>query len=104
MDDKATEIINKDLILREKLAVEITSMAIDRTLLSFIRTSLYFAVAGMTVSSLLKTAYSSWIDVLFWIIAAIILIIGFISFIRQKKRLAANRIHIGNYKLDWDED
>jgi len=79
-------------------------MAIDRTLLSFIRTSLYFAVAGMTVSSLLKTAYSSWIDVLFWIIAAIILIIGFISFIRQKKRLAANRIHIGNYKLDWDED
>ncbi len=104
MDDKATEIINKDLILREKLAVERTSMAIDRTLLSFIRTSLYFAVAGMTVSSLLKTAYSSWIDVLFWIIAAIILIIGFISFIRQKKRLAANRIHIGNYKLDWDED
>ena len=104
MQDKSAEIINKDLILREKLAVERTNMAIDRTLLSLIRTSLYFAVAGMTVTSLLKTAYSGWIDILFWFIAALILIIGFISFFRQKKRLAANRMHIGNYKLVWDED
>lgn len=42
--------INKDLILREKLAIE-------RTLLSFIRTSLYFVIAGMTVNSLLKVSY-----------------------------------------------
>mgnify|MGYP003468150680 FL=1 len=104
MQDKSAEIINKDLILREKLAVERTNMAIDRTLLSFIRTSLYFAVAGMTVTSLLKTAYSGWIDILFWFISVLILIIGFISFFRQKKRLAANRMHIGNYKLVWDED
>ena len=52
MDNSAN--INKDLILREKLAIERTAMAIDTTLLSFIRTSLYFAVAGLTVNSFLK--------------------------------------------------
>jgi len=104
MDDKSTEIINKDIILREKLAIERTSMAIDRTLLAFIRTSLYFAVAGMTVTSLLKTDYSGWIDIVFWIISALLIIIGFISFYRQKKRRSINKMHVGNYKLDWDED
>ena len=44
--DQTEKRINKDLILREKLAIERTDMAIDRTLLSFIRTSLYFVIAG----------------------------------------------------------
>ena len=46
--------INKDLILREKLAVQRTVMANQTTLLSFIRTSLYFLVAGLSLKSLLK--------------------------------------------------
>ena len=51
---KSNEILNKDLILRENLAIERTDMAIDRTLLAFVRTSLYFAIAGMTLNSLLN--------------------------------------------------
>ena len=46
--------INKDLILREKLALQRTVMANQTTLLSFIRTSLYFLVAGLSLKSLLK--------------------------------------------------
>ena len=46
--------LNKDLILRERLAVERTDMAIDRTLPAFIRTALYFAIASMTVNRLVK--------------------------------------------------
>ena len=96
--------INKDLILREKLAIERTDMAIDRTLLSFVRTTLYFVVAGMTVNSLLKVSYGWWLEILFWILGAVILLFGFLNFKRQKKKLKDNERHIGDYKLEWEDD
>jgi len=104
MDTQTQNNINKDLILRERLAVERTDMAIDRTLLAFVRTALYFAIAGMTVNSLLKVSYGWWIEIVFWIIAAAILIIGLLNFYRQKKRLKNNKVHIGNFKQDWEDD
>ncbi len=96
--------INKDLILREKLAIERTDMAIDRTLLSFIRTSLYFAVAGMTVNSLLKISYGLWAEILFWVCGVVILVIGLLKFYRQKRKLRDSKKHIGDYKLEWEDD
>lgn len=96
--------INRDLILREKLAIERTDMANDRTLLSFIRTSLYFAIAGMTVNSLLKVNYGVAVEISFWSLAVLLFVIGFIKFRRQKKKLKANEKHIGNYKLEWEDD
>jgi len=96
--------INKDLILRERLAIERTDMAIDRTLLSYIRTSLYFSIAGMTVNSLLKVSYGWWLEVIFWILAIIILITGLFRFYIQKKKLKESKRHIGNYKLEWEDD
>lgn len=96
--------INRDLILRERLAIERTNMAIDRTVLSFVRTSLYFVVAGMTVNSLLKVSYGWWVEILFWILGAIILIIGLLNFYRQKKKLKDSEKHIGDYKLEWEDD
>lgn len=95
---------NKDLILREKLAIERTNMAIDRTLLAFIRTSLYFSIAGMTINSVVKISYGQWIEILFLIISAIILVVGFVTFFQQKKKLRQNKIHIGDYKFDWQDD
>lgn len=96
--------LNKDLILRERLAIERTDMAIDRTLLSFIRTALYFAIAGMTVNSLMRASYGWWVEIVFWIIGAIILGVGLIRFRMQKKRLKDNERHVGNFKLEWSED
>jgi putative membrane protein len=96
--------INKDLILREKLALERTDMAIDRTFLSFIRTSLYFIIAGMTVNSLLKVSYGWWAEISFWVLGIIILLAGIVKFRQQKKKLKASEKHIGDYKLEWEED
>lgn len=104
MNKQTTNNMNKDLILRERLAIERTDMAIDRTLLAFIRTALYFTIAGMTVDSLIKVSYGWWIEIVFWIIAAAILMIGLLNFYRQKKRLKNNKVHIGNFKLDWEDN
>lgn len=96
--------INKDLILREKLALERTAMANDRTFLSFVRTALYFAIAGITVNSLLNISYGWLIEILFLALSVIILIVGIVKYYRQKKNLAENKKHIGDYKLEWDDD
>lgn len=96
--------INKDLILREKLAIERTAMAIDTTLLSFVRTSLYFAVASLSVKSLLKINHALWIEIIFWAMSLLILVAGLITFFRQKKKLKDNKRHIGNYILEWEDD
>ena len=96
--------INKDLILREKLAIERTAMAIDRTLLSFVRTSLYFAIAGLSVNSLLKSENARWIEIIFWVLSVVILVAGLISFVRQRKKLQESKRHIGNYVLELEDD
>ena len=93
---------NKELILREKLAIERTKMAIDRTLLSFIRTALYFAIAGMTVSSLMKLSYGRLIEIVFWLVAFLTLVIGIAKSRQQLRRLKQSEKHIGNYQLEWD--
>lgn len=102
--ERNTSAINKDLILREKLAIERTAMAISTTLLSFIRTSLYFAVAGLSVNSLLKVEQGLWIEILFWILSGVILIAGFVTYAGQKKKLKDSKKHIGNYVLEWEDD
>lgn len=96
--------INKDLILREKLAIERTAMANDRTFLSFVRTSLYFAIAGITVNSLLNLSYGWLIEILFLVLSVVILTVGIIKYYRQKKKLKENKKHVGDYKLEWEDD
>ena len=45
--------MNKDLILREKLALQRTVLANQSTFLAFLRTAMYFLVAGLTINNLL---------------------------------------------------
>jgi len=95
--------MNKDLILRERLAIERTDMAIDRTLLSFIRTSLYFAIAGWTVTHLVEMKYGQWLGVLFFLGSGVLLVLGIYKCFQQKKRLRDSKKHIGNYILEWED-
>jgi putative membrane protein len=95
---------NKDLILREKLAIERTSMSNDTTFLAFIRTALYFSIAGMSVNRLLQLEYGLLVEIVFWVIAAFILTIGIIKYSRQKKSLKESEKHIGDYKLNWEQE
>ena len=94
--------INKDLILRERLALQRTSMSNDTTLLAFMRTALYFSIAGMSANTLLKVNYGLWIEVVFWVISCCILTIGIIKYFRQKQSLRDSEKHIGDYKMNWE--
>ena len=103
MDISTDQNINKDLILRERLALERTIMTNNTTLLSFIRTALYFSVAGLSVNSLLKVSYGEWLEIGFWIAALLIFIIGVRNYFIQKRKIKDNEKHIGDYKLEWEQ-
>lgn len=94
-------IINKDLILREKLALQRTVMANQTTLLSFIRTSLYFLVAGLSLKSLLKLENSLVFQITFFSISVAILIIGLFNFYKQRAFIKNSEKHIGDYQFDY---
>ncbi len=104
MDKQTSKVFNKDLILREKLAIERTSMSNDTTFLAFIRTALYFSIAGMSVNRLLQLEYGLLIEIVFWVIAVFILTVGIIKYSRQKKSLRDSEKHIGDYKLNWEQE
>lgn len=97
------EKINKDLILRERLALQRTILANQTTFLAFLRTAMYFSVAALSTRNLLKIENSIFIEVLFFVISFIILIIGILNFFKQKKMISENEKHVGDYKLDYYE-
>jgi len=103
MDNQQSK-INKDLILRERLALQRTAMANDTTLLSFIRTSLYFSIAGISVNNLLHLQYGVLLEIAFWTLSLLILFIGILKYRKQKRSLKESEQHIGDYKLAWEAD
>jgi putative membrane protein len=93
--------INKDLILRERLAIQRTVMANQTTLLSFLRTSLYFLVAGLSLNSLLKLENSLTFQITFYSVSIIILFLGIYNYFKQVLLIKNSEKHIGDYKLDY---
>lgn len=78
---------NQKLILRDRLAIERTKLANERTLFSYIRTSLYLLTAGIGV---LQIKSISRLDGLAWvcIVSGILLFFfGFVRFGQFRKRL-----------------
>jgi putative membrane protein len=97
--DKNT--INKDLILREKLALARTKMAIETTFLAYLRTALYFTIAGISIPSFIKFDNPVFVAIIFWIFALAILGFGIRQTVLQYKKLKESEKHIGNYLLDY---
>jgi putative membrane protein len=93
--------MNKDLILREKLALQRTVMANQTTLLSFVRTSMYFLVAGVSIKNLTTIKAGQSIEILFIAISVALLSIGFWNYFNQKKKIRKSEVHIGNYQTDY---
>lgn len=96
-----TKKINKDLILRERLALQRTTLANQTTFLSFLRTALYFLIAAISVRNLLSVENGLMIEVSFFIISALVLILGIVNFIKHKQAIEENKKHVGNYQADY---
>jgi putative membrane protein len=103
MNQEELPAINKDLILREELAIDRTDMAIDRTLLSFVRTSLYFATAGWSIANLVDVKYGWWTGMLFGLLACLLAIFGVYKYLRQKRRLKESKNRVGGRLAQWQQ-
>jgi putative membrane protein len=95
--------INKDLILRERLAIQRTILANQSTFLSFLRTSMYFLIAGLSLKNVLKIENSITIEIVLFSFSGIILLIGIVNYFKHKKSILENEKHIGDYQLDYYE-
>ncbi|MHA8096502.1 DUF202 domain-containing protein [Aquirufa antheringensis] len=88
--------MNKDLILRENLAIQRTIMANQTTFLSFVRTSMYFLVAGLSVQNIIQLAHVDWAFLLLYGISALLMLLGTLNYFRQKKLIQEAKKMVGN--------
>jgi putative membrane protein len=101
---KEYELEKKDASLQETLAIDRTRMANDRTLLSFIRTSLYFTVAGLSINSFIDVPSGALIGTVFLVLAFIILVAGVMKYFQQRKKLHHTQRYLRMHHLEWDDD
>lgn len=95
--------INKDLILRERLALQRTVLANQSTFLAFLRTAMYFLIAGLSLKNLLKIENSSIIEIALFTASFVIFILGIVNYFKHKKSILENKKHIGDYQLEYYE-
>jgi putative membrane protein len=95
--------INKDLILRERLALQRTILANQSTFLAFLRTSMYFFIAGLSLESLLKIENSFIIEWFLFISSFVVFCVGIFNYFKHKKMILENEKHIGDYKMEYYE-
>lgn len=88
--------MNKDLVLREFLAIERTKLANETTLLAYIRTGLYFLVAGSTLGHLVDTTFWKIAEAPLIAIGVGIVIVGIVKFRKVKKSIELSQQNIGN--------
>jgi putative membrane protein len=100
---QSNKAINKDLILRERLALQRTVLANQSTFLAFLRTAMYFLIAGLSLKNLLKIENSTVIEVFLFIISFVILVLGIFNYFKHKKSILENKKHIGDYQLEYYE-
>lgn len=94
--------MNKDLILRENLAIERTHLANQTTLLSFLRTSMYFFVAGLTIYQLLDFESKVWVSFGMYTFSVILFVFGIYNFFKQRRWILQQKKHVGDYKLAYE--
>lgn len=92
---------NKDLILREKLAIQRTMMSNQTTLLAFMRTAMYFLVAGLSLPNLLQIENSLWLEIGFYATSGLIFAMGLFNYSHQKRKIKQSEKHIGDFKLEY---
>jgi putative membrane protein len=84
----------ENIILRDYLALERTKLANERTLLSYIKTSLYLSISGIAFIQLKGFGQIRWIGFFSIFLSITFTIIGILRFFFLKKRL--NRFYAIN--------
>lgn len=100
---ESNEKINPDLILREKLAIQRTILANQTTFLAFLRTAMYFLIAGLSIHSFLDIKTGFIFEIAFYAISFIIMVLGILNYLRQKKVILKSAKHIGKYRGDYEK-
>lgn len=93
--------MNKDLILREKLALQRTILANQSTFLAFLRTAMYFLVAGISINNLTTLKYGNLVEIVFIIVSITLLVVGIVNYKKQKIKIVESEKHVGNYQDDY---
>lgn len=93
--------MNKDLILREKLAIQRTHLANQTTFLAFLRTAMYFFVAGLSIESFFSFEETNLVMWFFFIIALLLILFGMVNFLKNRKIVQKSEGHIGDYKEEY---
>ena len=88
--------MNKDLVLREYLAIERTRLANETTLLAYIRTGLYFLVAGSTLGQFIDTLFWEYAGWPVMVIGLGIMTAGIIRYRKVKRAIERSRLNVGN--------
>jgi putative membrane protein len=88
--------MNKDLVLREYLAIERTRLANETTLLAYIRTGLYFLVAGSSLGHLVDSEFWNIAGMPLMVLGLIIMLLGLIRYFRFRRSIEASKKNIGN--------
>ncbi len=76
------------LILRDYLAMQRTTLANERTLFSYIRTSLYLVVGGIGLLKLEDFESLAWLGYVALIISALMIVYGILRYLVLKRKLS----------------
>ena len=102
---KLEKTINKDLILRENLALQRTVLANQSTFLTFLRTSMYFLVAGLIINNIFQLEEGALVyQVLFYTTSVGILTFGIFNYHKQKRKINESKAQVGNYKVEYEKE
>src|SRR5690606_8620714 len=101
-DEQINSPFKKDLILRAELGIQRTYVANQSTFLSFLRSSMYFLVAGLRVNKLVDGHEAVIVEYILFVISGLLLVVGIINYFRNHKKIKQSEIHIGDYKLKYE--
>ncbi|HSX08744.1 MAG TPA: DUF202 domain-containing protein [Candidatus Saccharimonadales bacterium] len=78
---------NEELILRDHLAVDRTSLANEKTFLAYIRTSLTMLISAVTLIKLFDSVITQAIGWIFIVVGIILSILGGIRYIKLRQNI-----------------
>lgn len=78
----------EDIILRDFLALERTTLANERTLFSYIRTSLYLTLGGIAILKVKNFETMNWMAYVLFSISLFLIVFGIIRYSILQKKLS----------------